>query len=131
MTHKYKKLMIVDDNKIDIFITIKLLSKYCFAKDVLQYTSAEKALEYLKENNLNIENLPDLIFLDINMPIMDGFEFLDQFNKLDNNLHEHCKVCIVSSSISPHDVHKAKLERGISKFTSKPISKNFIESLMA
>lgn len=121
--------MIVDDNKVDIFITTKLLSNSFLAKEILQYTSAEEGLEFLKKNIDKRENLPELIFLDLNMPKMDGFEFIERFNELDKSLIENCKICIVSSSICSYDLHKAKTLREVSEITNKPISFDFIQKL--
>lgn len=130
MTAKYKRVMIIDDNELDIYITNKLVTNNYLAEQVLEYTSAEEALEYLIGNRDQPENLPNLIFLDIYMPRMDGFEFIDKINELDDVIKSHCTICVVSSTVSHYDIHKVKIEKGIPLFTSKPITKDFIASLI-
>lgn len=130
MTAKYKKIMIIDDNELDIYITNRLVINNFLAEEVMEYTSAEEALEFIIGNKDCPENLPSLIFLDIYMPRMDGFEFIDKLIEFDTKIMDQFTICIVSSTISNYDIQKAKIEKGIPLFTSKPITKEFIENLM-
>ncbi len=130
MKAKYKKVMLIDDNELDLYINSRLISNYNLSHDIIEFMSAEEALEYLSEYANDETKLPDLIFLDIYMPRMDGFEFIDRFRQLDGIITEHCKICIVSSTVSDYDIYKTKIDKGIPLFTSKPITKEFIESLV-
>ena len=81
----FERIMIIDDNQIDLYIFSKLLTKNNFCETILQYTSAEKALKYIVENQENNLLMPQIIFLDIYMPLMDGFEFLENYRQLFKN----------------------------------------------
>jgi response regulator RpfG family c-di-GMP phosphodiesterase len=74
--------------------------------------------------------MPKLIFLDIYMPLMDGFQFIKQFKLLPAKVKDHCRICIVSSTVDDKYIYKAKVEEDIHLFTSKPITVEFIKSIL-
>ncbi len=125
----FESVMIIDDNLIDIYIASRMITKYNFGKKVLQYTSALEALKYLHENQENIHGLPNVVFVDIYMPGMSGFEFMEEYDKLPPALKKHCKVFFISSSIDRRDLAKAKKDRNILLMKEKPISKEFLNEL--
>lgn len=129
MKPKYNKIMIIDDNDIDSYITSALIKKNNFTNDLLGFDSGFKAIEYLEKNKDNNEELPDLILLDIYMPLMDGFEFLDLIEKIDPAITKKCKICIISSSIDDNDIIKARLDKNIYTFISKPLTAELLYSL--
>jgi CheY-like chemotaxis protein len=73
--------------------------------------------------------LPEVIFLDIDMPLMDGFQFLDEFEKLGSNTKEKCKIVMLTSSINPQDVNKSKNYLYVKKYINKPLSQENLENL--
>lgn len=132
-TFSYNATMLIDDNEIDNLINQKMIESCALSKNVLVHTGAKSALEFLKniyklssEENLLI---PELIFLDIDMPIMDGFQFMDEFAKLPEIIKNKTKVVMLTSSLSPHDVTKAKKNAHIVKFLNKPLSLEELEKL--
>ncbi len=129
MEPKYNKIMIIDDNDIDNYITSTLIKKNNFTNDLLEFDSGLKAIEYLEKNKNNDQELPDLILLDIYMPLMDGFEFLHFFEKIDPAITKKCKICIVSSSIDDNDIVKARLDKNIYTFITKPLTAELLYSL--
>lgn len=129
MEPKYNKIMIIDDNNIDNYITSSLIKKNNFTNNLLEFDSGLKAIEYLNKNKNNNQKLPDLILLDIYMPLMDGFEFLHFFEKIHPAITKNCKICIVSSSIDDNDIIKAKLDKNIYAFISKPLTVELLYSL--
>ncbi|TYB74471.1 response regulator [Bizionia saleffrena] len=126
---KFKRVMIIDDNTIDLYITARLITKYNFAQENNQYKSALKALDFLKENQNNFSELPEIIFVDIYMPIMSGFEFMEEYDKLSLELRNHCKVYIISSSIDGNDIKRANDNVNVVAFQVKTITKEFLDSI--
>lgn len=129
MVPKYNKILIIDDNYIDNYITSAIIKKNNLANDLLEFDNGLKAIEYLEQNKDNDEELPDLILLDLYMPLMDGFEFLNLFEKIDFTSTKKCKICIVSSSIDDNDIIKAKLDKNIYTFISKPLTAELLSLL--
>lgn len=129
MVPKYNKILIIDDNYIDNYITSAIIKKNNLANDLLEFDNGLKAIEYLEQNKDNAEELPDLILLDLYMPLMDGFEFLNLFEKIDFTSTKKCKICIVSSSIDDNDIIKAKLDKNIYTFISKPLTAELLSLL--
>lgn len=127
---KFDKVMIIDDSAFDVYITARLMHSNHFSKTVLEYNDGASALAYLQENQHNLENIPQIIFVDIYMPLMDGFEFVEHFKMLSTTVMEKCKVVMVSSTIDERDISRAKLNEAISKFTIKPITKKFFDALL-
>lgn len=94
---KFEKVMIIDDNNIDLYITKRLIIKNNFGKEVLPYDAAAEAIKYLQDNQENISLLPQIIFTDIYMPGMSGFKFLEAYDKLTVALKKYCKDTILKS----------------------------------
>ncbi|HCQ12925.1 two-component system response regulator [Flavobacterium sp.] len=129
MVPKYNKILIIDDNYIDNYITSAIIKKNNLANNLVEFDNGLKAIEYLEQNKDNDQELPDLILLDLYMPLMDGFEFLNLFEKIDSTSTKKCKICIVSSSIDDNDIIKAKLDKNIYTFVSKPLTAELLNSL--
>jgi response regulator of citrate/malate metabolism len=129
MSYKYKNIMIIDDDEIDNYIVKVLIKNNKIAEHILEYDGGFKAIEYLKENKDIEENLPEIILLDIYMPMMGGIEFLETFDTLKLSFPEKCKICIVSSSVNDNDILKTKLNNHFFTYTTKPITAEFLLSL--
>lgn len=124
--------MLIDDNEIDNLINQKMLEASGIVDTIFMHTSAKGALEFLK----NIEKLssdgtgmPEVIFLDIDMPLMDGFQFLDEFDKLSDYIKKHCSIIMLTSSINPQDLSKAKKSNFVKKYINKPLTQEALEKL--
>ena len=122
-------VMLVDDNDTDNFISKRIIEITKFAKRVEIKNSGKSALQYLQDNQGNIENLPDLIFLDINMPIVDGFVFLFEFEMFPDELKNKCKVVILSSSDNKRDIEKIVDNEYVIKFITKPLTDNALNEV--
>lgn len=123
--------MLIDDDRIDNFINEKIIKHYKFAKNVLVHTSAKSALEFL--NNLSITDdasnfYPEYVFLDLNMPIMDGFQFLESLSHYPN-METFFKVIMLSASINPEDVEKCKDYPQVAGFFHKPLAESDLNTL--
>jgi CheY-like chemotaxis protein len=128
---KYDSVLLIDEDDIDNFINERMITTSNFAKRVVVKTSAISALEYLKEIAPS-GNYPKIIFLDLNMPIMDGFGFLEEFDKLAKQypaLAETSKIIVLSSSISPADINKASTNPYVIKYLNKPLSEKYLDAI--
>ena len=125
----YKLIMLVDEDEIDNIINQKIIEANNFAEGIIVYQAGQEALDYLKENYTKAEALPDLIFLDINMPVMDGFQFLEEFEKLPGPVHEKIKIIMLSSSISPRDIDRAASNRFVIKYLNKPLNSRYLQAI--
>ena len=128
-------ILCVDDDPITLMLCKMVITRSAFTNEILTAQNGEEALDYfddLKLNNLGaeIKKYPQLIFLDLNMPVMGGWEFLDLFSKEDyREAFKNCKVIVLSSTIDPDDINKAKTYPMVLDFLSKPISKDMLEDL--
>jgi CheY-like chemotaxis protein len=129
---KYPTIMLIDDNEIDNLINQKMIEAADISDKIYTYSSAKSGLEFLKNmEKLDVAEkiLPDLIFLDIDMPLMDGFQFLDEFEKFSPALKRKCKVVMLTSSINPQDYNLAKKYATVKQFLNKPLSHETIVNL--
>lgn len=122
-------VMLVDDNDTDNFISKRIIEITNFAKIVIVKSSGKSALDYLEENKENVGNIPKIIFLDINMPIVDGFVFLYEFEKFSDTVKDHCKVIILSSSDNKRDIDKIVNNDYVIKFITKPLTEASLEEI--
>ena len=127
---KAKNLWLIDDDEIFVFLTQKTILKTPFKGKVSVFTNGKAALEGLKAVLGNKELLPDIIFLDLAMPVMDGWGFLDEFISMKHKFEDTITIYIVSSSVSPHEIIKAKGMAEVLDFIIKPVSRErFIDLL--
>ena len=112
--------MLIDDDEDSNFVNNWII-KQEFAEKVLVMESALKALEYLN-NNACPEKLPDVIFLDLRMPLMDGFDFLNEFAKLSDVVLKKCKIIVLSSSFDKRDYDRAVNNKYVFQYLIKPIN---------
>lgn len=122
-------VMLVDDNDTDNFISKRIIEITKFARRVEVKGSGKAALDYLRENQDNSDNLPSLIFLDINMPIVDGFVFLYEFEKFNETVRNKCKVIILSSSDNKRDIDKIVNNNHVIKFITKPLTEVALDEI--
>jgi len=129
MNKKLSCIMLVDDNHADNFFHEREIKKNNKATIVITKNSGLEALNYLKstENTENI--LPDLIFLDINMPGMNGWEFLNEYHLLEKGIQSKVIVIMLTTSDNPDDEAKAKNWDFISAFITKPLTKEIMEDI--
>lgn len=124
-------ILCVDDDPITLMLCKMVITKSSFSNKIDTAKNGEEALKYFDSLLLanNYLNKPQLIFLDLNMPIIDGWEFLDHFNTLKYSDFHQIKVIILSSTIDPEDLKKSKKYPMVIDFLSKPISKEMLEYL--
>lgn len=117
-----KQLTLVDDDEIFVFLTTKMIEKTKLVDLIKVFENGLDALNFLKENSNNIDELPDIILLDLSMPIMDGWQFLEEYVKINPLIGKTITIYICSSSISPDDIRRAKAINEVSDFIIKPMT---------
>ena len=117
-------IMIIDDSLIDQMLTTHVINKSMADKELLVMQSAYEALAYLKRNEGNPGAIPSLILLDLDMPGMNGFEFMQQFKMLSPSLTATCRVIVITGSDIPADVELIQADPYVSKLITKPLCKN-------
>jgi len=123
-------ILCIDDDPITLMLCKMVITKVSFSKTIDIAKNGQDALLYfdkLKISSPNINSKPELIFLDLNMPVMGGWEFLDCFNTSEYSEFHDSKVIILSSTIDPADLARSKKYPMVIDFLSKPISKEMLE----
>lgn len=131
MTNKAPIIAIIDDDDIFQLTASRTLKSTQLPDKVLQFENGEDALTFLKDHSNDASLLPDYIFLDINMPLVDGWMFLEDYTNLKQSLQKKdIIIYMVSSSIDPRDLNRAKLNPDIKEYVIKPVTREkFIELL--
>lgn len=122
-------IIIIDDNPIDLYVASRLIGKNYLSKKLLQFSSAEKALEYLKEHQ-NPKEWPCLMLVDIYMPGMSGFDFMEAYAGFPEEMRKNCDTYIVSSSINETDISRANNDNNVVAFQEKPLTLGFLQKTM-
>jgi CheY-like chemotaxis protein len=126
MSNPYKTCLLIDDNYIDNFVTRKVLEASNFAETIVVRQSPTEAIDSLRFGIIT----PDVIFLDIRMPTMSGFEFLREFDLLDID-KKNIKIFMLSSSLDPVDMKQSANNKYITQFIHKPLTLKALEELSA
>lgn len=124
--YKYKNVLLIDDNHIDNLINRKILDNACYAETIVVIDTPIEAFNFVRESLITGKNIPEVIFLDLRMPVMNGFEFLKLLNELPNLNPELFKIFVLSSSLDPKDIKRINENRLVSKFISKPLTNQIL-----
>ncbi|MDB5131596.1 MAG: hypothetical protein JWR02_1345 [Mucilaginibacter sp.] len=124
MVDCFKTCLLIDDNYIDNFVTRKILEVSKFAETIIVARSANEAINSLRDGTVK----PDVIFLDVRMPLMSGFEFLEAYDKININKQD-IKIFMLSSSLDPLDIRRSMDNKYITQFLHKPLTQKALEAL--
>lgn len=124
-------ICIVDNDEIYKFTMRKTIEMNKLARKVLIFSDGEEALEFITDNLGNNQDLPDVIFLDINMPIMDGFQFMQEYIKIKPRVGKKITIYMVSSSVDADDIEKANEKSDIAGYFIKPIKASELNDIIA
>lgn len=126
---RYKKVMVIDDTAVDRYIAQHVLKKSSFADEVLSMESAQKALDYLSGFSGQPDYLPQYIFLDIRMPEVDGFGFLERYELLPEAVKTNCIIMMLTTSLDPMDMERANQNKFVRKFLNKPLDQEKLSDI--
>ena len=121
---------IIDDDHIFIYGVKRLMEETSFCDNLIIYQNGQDALDDLKDKARQGMNVPSIIFLDLNMPMMTGWEFLDEYLQLENQAAAQSKVYIVSSSIDPKDLLRIKDYSVIRNYILKPVTTDDLQNII-
>lgn len=121
--NKIKSLALVDDDEVYSFVTKKLMEDSKLVDIIKIYKNGLEAIEFLKKNSSKPEALPEIILLDLAMPVMDGWQFLEEYLLLKPRIGKKITIYLVTSSISPRDFERAKTISEVSDYIIKPVTK--------
>ncbi|WP_111309510.1 response regulator [Confluentibacter sediminis] len=127
---KINSVYVIDDDEIYQFTIKKILKSFDLPFEIKSFPDGEEAINFIDDHKNNEAELPDIVFLDINMPIMDGFEFLEEFEKIKSDLCKNTIVHMVSSSVDEVDIERAKKNKNISSYITKPVNPKEIERII-
>ncbi|MGO2358061.1 response regulator [Mesonia sp.] len=125
---KLKLACIIDDDPIFIFGLKKVMNSVEFSEEIMIFKNGEDALHGLIDLKNEPETLPEVILLDLSMPVMDGWQFLDEFTKV--KIEKKITIYIVSSSIDPMDYERAKSYNDIQNYIIKPVQTEDLKSIL-
>jgi CheY-like chemotaxis protein len=124
------KVCLIDDDDIYQFLLKKELRHTNLVERINLFSDGRKAMEYFKENLDNQDTLPDVIFLDINMPIMNGWRFLEEFKSLKNHINKKIIIYMVSSSFDDRDVKRSQEYSEVTDYIIKPVKRSNLISVL-
>lgn len=127
---KIKTCCIIDDDPIFIYGTKRIMKEVDFCEDIIVYNNGQEALEWFAKISKLGQKVPEVIFLDLNMPIMNGWELLDELTQLPSNNLEKTLIYIISSSVDPRDLERVKNYSLVDNYILKPITPNDLESVL-
>jgi len=128
-TFKYKSVLLVDDSYIDNLINRKILDNSDFAESIIVIESPKEAYNYIKDLYLEGKELPQVIFLDLRMPVMNGFEFLKALMDLPDLGPDKIKIYVLTSSLDPKDIKRVKENHLVSRFIGKPLTSQILQEI--
>lgn len=132
MSQNIESVCIIDDDAIYINLVSKIIELKKLSQSVLVFNNGKEAIHYFNSilEEEHKEDVPQVIFLDLNMPIMDGWEFLNEFSKIKHKIKDKIDLYVVSSSIDSRDIERAKAIDVVSDYLTKPINLNDFERVL-
>lgn len=127
---RLKLILLIDDDETTNYLNKRLLERLDIAETIDVVTNGEEALLYLRAIQNQGLPLPDLIFLDIQMPVMDGFEFLDTYQRLPQEVRDRMVVTVLSSSASFNDLTRVKQYASVERHISKPLKEETVQEVL-
>lgn len=127
---KKQHFIVIDDSKLDCFIAEKVIKNTGKCESVQSFLQAREALEFIKQDKAE-KPYPNIILVDIQMPVMNGFQFVEEFEKLPADITKKYKIYVISSSINDIDLGRVHNYESVVQFLNKPITSNNLSLLLS
>lgn len=127
----YKNVLIIDDSDFQRVLSEAIIRKHSFANSIVSVDSVLNGINYLKSLIQQPENLPAVIFLDVNMPEYDGFDFLDHYLQFPEEIQKRCSIFMISATNSEEDMKRLEMYPIVRKFFHKPLSEDILDYIRA
>lgn len=128
--NKKMNFIIIDDSKLDCFIAEKIIKNIGKSVEIKSFLQAMEALDYVQANVAVNNEIPTIVLVDIQMPIMNGFEFVEAFEKLPHEVTDKFSIYIISSSINENDLSKVNNYSSVKNFINKPLTSSNLSALI-
>lgn len=126
---KQKITCLIDDDEIYLFSVRKVIELNQLSEKVMEFRNGQEALDFFLQSNEHVAELPDVILLDINMPVMNGWEFIEEFRKVSASFPKEILLYVVSSSVNKSDVDKARSFPSVNDYLVKPITASQLKTI--
>ena len=124
--YSFEKVLLVDDNTVCNFLNRQVLELTLFSRYIVETINGIEAIKYLESAASDPDQIPELIFLDIYMPLLDGLGFLEKFNKLPKCILSKSRILVLSSTLDPSDINKVYESPYVIKFIEKTLTRQKI-----
>lgn len=129
MTQQKLHFIVIDDSKLDCFIAEKIIRNTGMSEAIKSFTDAREALTFI--SNASTAEIPKtVVIVDIQMPVMNGFEFLEAFEKLPEEVQNKYAIYVLSSSINESDLNRVRNYKSVKHFLNKPLTSNTLAALV-
>lgn len=126
MKKRLNRILLIDDDRITNFLNETTIKSHGCCETIIVKTDGQKAIDFLKEITTDYEQCPELIFLDINMPYVNGWEFLELYKELPQELRSRITIVMLSSSMNKYDKERAENMDEVAEFRNKPLTKKIL-----
>lgn len=126
---RFSNVLLVEDDPITIMVCDRIIKMSDFADSVVSCENGKTAIDHIKKLIDEGGKFPEIIFLDINMPVMNGWDFLEEFELVKDKIALMPRIFILSSTVDPEDYKRAKTFSAVDNFISKPLSKEFLDNI--
>ncbi|WP_298478906.1 response regulator [uncultured Maribacter sp.] len=127
---KINSVCIIDDDSIFVYIAKRLMKESNFCEKILVFENGKQGIEGLLEIDKNKKEMPSIIFLDLSMPIMSGWEFLDSYANAQISNKDDLKIIVMSSSINPNEIEMIKAYPMVTDYIVKPITPSDLDKII-
>ena len=127
---RFSNVLLVEDDPITIMVCDRIIKMSDFATNVVSCENGKTAIDHINKLVNEGKQFPEIIFLDINMPVMNGWDFLEEFEMIKDKISPMPRIFILSSTVDPEDYKRAKSFSAVDNFISKPLSKESLEQIL-